>query len=771
MSLPPKLVSLLSSVPLAMSLTSAAPLVLVEDGQPKAAIWHEGEAADAAAELAGTLEKISGAKLEVKMANAQAQPGLGEPAILVGRLAVKSGIGGIPATLSKDGYRVQRKGNHLLIAGEHALLPPEEEEGEPKKRRRRRSFSGSTYYAACHFLETLGVRWFFDNAIGTVMPKSKTISVDKLDITEKPDFISRSIWGPNWHNPTWKWRNRVGGMSMSAGHDWAHLPAKKYAEEHPEYYALRGEERRPGNWLCTSNKDVPRLFAENLISSLMTMKGDGKDIRSASISPPDGRGFCQCDNCRAQDVPGYLEISSGTTCMSDRYQLFYNSIAARVKQASPDTILNFYAYSDYSRPPKRVTKAPDNLCAWVAPIRFCRLHSLSNERCESRQRLRKVVEGWNAVVSMMGWREYNYNLAELTAPFSKITIFKEDIPYLNKMGCLGINIESLAHWHIYGPHTYLVSKLIWDADADVDAIMDDFYTRFCGKAAPHVKAYWERIDRAFATTNAHAGSFYAIHTIWTPELFAACKTDLEAAAEATDSELIGKRVEMFRSGLENVRYYLALRDATNRCDFVKAKKDYDAWLAHMDGIRKAGYHSIGEYKLGYAPRFLGKPVLQGHERVTGENQLLARLPDEWWLRYDPEDKGEANGWQKGGAKGWRKVNTYSKTLDEQGIEEQLTWMWYYTAVDVPEIPEGKRLFLWFAEIDGANTYVFLNGEPAGEGRPKRKPMEVEITGKLKKGKNLVAVKIDHSRISELMLGGIIKPAMIYAAPPAADAEE
>lgn len=97
---------------------------------------------------------------------------------------------------------------------------------------------------------------------------------------------------------------------------------------------------------------------------------------------------------------------------------------------------------------------------------------------------------------------------------------------------IGANIKCLFHWHLYGPHTYLVARLLWDAEGDVDAIMDDFYTSFCGNAAPYVKAYWERIDKAYAQTDIHVGSFYGIHVVWTPELVNACREDLAQAAQA-----------------------------------------------------------------------------------------------------------------------------------------------------------------------------------------------------------------------------------------------
>ena len=451
--------------------------------------------------------------------------------------------------------------------------------------------------------------------------------------------------------------------------------------------------------------------------------------------------------------------------ISDRYQDFYNYLGRDVLKVNPDAILSYYAYSDYTLPPKRVRDTPENLCVWIAPIRFCRLHGMSNHLCEDRLRLAKDIDSWMEVAPALGWREYNYNLAELTAPYSKMSIWAEDLPALHKKGCVAAKIETLALWHIYGPHTYFTARLLWDVDADPQAIMDDFYTKFCGSAAPHVKAYWERVDKAYRDTDIHIGSFYSLHAVWTPKVIDACSADLKAALAAADDEIIKRRVEMFLAGLDNVIHYMALREATNRCDFVEAQAVYGDWIAHMDKVHEVGIHTIGEYKRGYVPRFLGKTIAAGVPRVAGENRLIVQLPDEYQFRYDHEDKGEELGWQNGATEeGWQPVKTYSAMLNEQGIEEELTWLWYVTEFDVPKLPKDERLALWIGEIDGVWTRVFINGELVGEGKARRSPMEVEATGKLRQGKNTVAIKIDHSRISELKLGGILKPAMIYAGP-------
>lgn len=715
----------------------AAGLTLVRDGAPQAAIWFaegtpaanakKGDPTDrqAAEDLAATIKQISGAEMVLKVAEKEGKPGDDTAAIVVGELAKQLGMTPPPKTLSGDGYRLQLKGQHLLLAGETPA---------------------ATFFATSHLLEQFGCRWFIDNPIGTVIPSLKTLAVGEMDIAEKPSFISRHIWGPNWRPTTWTKHNRLGGMGLSSGHNWP-------------------------RWFCTTD---PKDRAEYLAD--VTARVQGKGPMSTSISPPDGTRYCPCDRCKALDDPTYREPSSDSTVMSDRYQEFYNYIGREVKKINPDAILCHYGYADYTLPPRKIKDGPDNLCAFLAPIRFCRLHSLSNPLCEGRQRCRQMVQDWAKVESKIGWREYNYNLAEMTVPLSKISIWKDDIPWLYDQHCIGVNIECLYAPHLYGPHTYLVARLAWDAKADVARIMDDFYEKFCGPAAPFVKAYWERIDKAYQTTDVHAGSFFSLHAFWTPALIAACQADLDAAAKAAGTdETIAQRVAMFQMGLDNAKYYTAWREAVNRCDFQASQAIYDKWIAHMDAIYTARIHPVGEYKRGYVPRFLGKGQESGYLRVTDARKRVLQLPDEWMFKYDPTGMGESNGLHKAAATeadGWKKVKTYSATLNEQKIPEQLTWMWYQTTIKTPKtLPEGP-LTLWFMEPDGNQIKVWLNGEPVMADTidiKSRQPLDIDLTGKLKADTEyVVSIKLWHRRISELMLGGLLRPVMIYsgALPPA-----
>ena len=55
------------------------------------------------------------------------------------------------------------------------------------------------------------------------------------------------------------------------------------------------------------------------------------------------------------------------------------------------------------------------------------------------------------------------------------------------------------------------------------------------------------------------------------------------------------------------------------------------------------------------------------------------------------------------------------------------------------------------------TWGLGHGTKVGEGLLKRRPFEVDTAPALRAGRNIIALRIDHSRITELFLGGIVRP--------------
>jgi hypothetical protein len=688
----------------------------------------------AATVLADWIEKITNVRLDVVD-----RPNADGSNIYVGTAAINAGLDLSDINSpTKEGLRIVGNGtDRLLIAGQNEV---------------------STVKAACRFLEELGCRYFMDNALGEVYPRSKTISIGRINITEKPGLMLRKIWGSQWTGQTlWKVWNGDGGIAMSTGHAWARYVDENLFETHPEYFALRDGQRVKGGWYCTSNPELRKVFSKGVIA---------RGGFNPSVSPPDGTGYCQCDACRAQDDPGNIEPSSGGTSMSNRYVDFLNEVAREVGKVHPDWLLSFYCYADYTQPPTLNRRLSTNLVAWIAPIRYSRYHCIGSRNSPSRRQLAEVIDGWVTAAEHIAYRTYNYNLAECLVPFSKLSIWEHDIPYLKKKGCIGINLESLANWEIYGPHLYQSIRLAYDPSVDSGAMMDDYFMKFYGpRAGPLMKTYWLSIDEAFANMRCESGSFFALHLVYTPDFLSKLNNLIQEASNVTvGNEMYSARVAMTAQGFKNAFQYIHLRDAMNRGDFAAAKKMYNELYARNEAEVSKGYGN--NYTLNYLNRFVGTHVLAGAEAMAPPNKLLDVLSDRMKMAYDHADEGVGRGYFKSefDDSKWAEVTTYSNTLSAQGLTDVKSVMWYRTSVTVPS--SYGRLSLFFTEVDGQAVTIYINGhEVAALGREaRRKPFEVDITEAAKPGKNVVAVRVDHRKITELSLGGIVRPILLIEKP-------
>jgi beta-galactosidase/beta-glucuronidase len=162
------------------------------------------------------------------------------------------------------------------------------------------------------------------------------------------------------------------------------------------------------------------------------------------------------------------------------------------------------------------------------------------------------------------------------------------------------------------------------------------------------------------------------------------------------------------------------------------------------------------------------------------------VPDRWRFSFDEADTGNERGFHRADFKddAWPLVATFNTTLDAQGYDKNAV-LWYRTKITVPE--KQKNLALFFGEVDG-KAEVFVNGEkiavpekfqgakkpgatitpgtkPAREGLAKpRSPFEVDVSAAIKPGENTIAVRVDHSQITDLSLGGILRPVLLVAKP-------
>ncbi len=501
-------------------------LVLINAGRPQAVIVAAQEDAAAAAELQTYLAKMSGAQLPVVEA---ADAG---PRIVLGGLDAQTLA---DLDLGLDGCVIRREGEVLHLAG---------------------ATPAGTLNAVYRFLDGLGVRWYIPGEIGEVVPERATIVAGDLDEVSRPDFLHRVIWPSlaghgmsqqdrdEWNR--WARRNLYGGVPVHVGHNFRGIAsADEYFEQHPEWFALRNGQRDRSGQLCTSNPEViahtvevaRRWFDENPAQTMF------------SLSPDDHARFCHCPNCEALDPPEYRGRDTGK---GRRLLIFANEVARRLQETHPGRNVAFYAYWGAVEAPGDIEAHP-NVIVFFTPIGMAFNYPLQDPRSPTNRVHNEWYIGWDRVAHQMGIRHY-YNFSSvLWIPWRVLTDelryeHERDAKYMNAELWSDAEGSALSYW--------ILARVLWDVNADIDALFDDYVTGLYGPAAEPMRRYYARLTEAW--------SYGPEELLWprtlqrqrpflrmlTPGVLSACHADLRAArALARGDDTLTARIRISQAWL------------------------------------------------------------------------------------------------------------------------------------------------------------------------------------------------------------------------------
>lgn len=515
--------SIICAVLLAVAGPSGA-VTLVEDGQPRAAIITPDTLSPAARLAARILRdhirQISGATLPIEKESAvSGAPAKARAWVLVGEGGRVGELGLSSAKLGPGGMVLHAKGDVLALFGTDARTPTDPD---------------GTRYAVTTFLEDkLGVRWLWPGELGKVVPEAATIRVEDFHREFTPRLAQRKIRDAHYNDRLeaglknlgftaedynrrrgeaektvsesgdWFGWHRLGGtMNLSSGHAFGHL-WEKYHQEHPGWFALqfdgtRDQSRNPERArLCKSNPELIAAIAREKVEEFSKKPG----LLGASLSPNDGsaNSFCTCPKCEALDAPDAPKVTlwgvgrdgkrTGIPhpSLTDRMVWFWNAIAEQVAKAHPERLLTADAYSVYSTPPVKRELHP-NLIVRFVPASYL-----------DETRRRDTVRDWDAWAKAAKRVFYRPNLLlqgrRQGVPVVYVHKFAEDFRRFAHNRMLGTDFDSCAqYWAAHGLNYYVVARLNWDPDADVDDIVGDYCRAGFGPAARTVRAYFNRLE-------------------------------------------------------------------------------------------------------------------------------------------------------------------------------------------------------------------------------------------------------------------------------------
>ncbi len=279
------------------------------------------------------------------------------------------------------------------------------------------------------------------------------------------------------------------------------LPYEKYHKEHPEYFALQKDGQRlrgePGQerfevHLCLSNPEVRRICTERLLALIEKQK----DRTFFGVSQGDGFAWCHCEKCKAYDaIPGVE--------MTDRLLDYVNEIARVVAKRYPDKRILTLAYTDATSPPPRRVLPEANVMVQYCPYprrTNCQSHYLD---CEQNVRGFEDLKGWTAACpDNMYIFDYPRGYMMYYEPFGSFYAMKRKLDFYAANKIRGI-------FYCGVPTTfqdlfvYVQSRLLWDSKADVEALIDEFMAVYYGKAAPHMRDFFNFLHREVEDRRIH----------------------------------------------------------------------------------------------------------------------------------------------------------------------------------------------------------------------------------------------------------------------------
>ncbi len=239
----------------------------------------------------------------------------------------------------------------------------------------------------------------------------------------------------------------------------------------PEYFALIEGKRLPTQ-LCLSNDAVYNLVRHAVDSMFLQFK----DAQVISVSQNDNQQYCTCNECRKID-----EIEGGPSGSMIR---FVNKIAADF----PDKTISTLAYQ-YTRKPSK-TKPLDNVLITLCSIE-CDRSGPIEEKCID---FADDIRGWRDLTNNIRIWDYTTQFTNFLAPFPNLMTLQPNIKFLRDN-----NAKWIFEQHSHNPselfelRSYVLAKLLWNPDVDLDALITQFTNGYYHEAGIYVKQYIDLI--------------------------------------------------------------------------------------------------------------------------------------------------------------------------------------------------------------------------------------------------------------------------------------
>ncbi len=617
-------------------------VTVVRDGEAQAVVLTSDEplrtAEYAVEELVWHVKKGTGVELEIFPESEV--PDEPHTRVYIGETVAARHVGIIPERLPREAYTMRSVGNDLFITSHDGNVDPLLQDNPDV----------GTLFGVYEFLERfLGVRWLWPGELGTYIPKTDNLEFWSVNETREPDLNFRLLaWsriravargerelseedeklgfsqeGAERYGKALEIllrRHRMGGRDAKppTGHAFSGW-WKKYGEEHPEWFALRGDGVR--GHPDRDFGDVPMCVSNQELQDFIVEQWDGESV--LLLGPVDRPGRCTCENCMAWDGPQpeeppwfakriyetdprAQELFSGVT--SDRYARFWKSIQQKASERDKHALISgSFIYENEFPAPVTDIELNRNIYAefvqWQDP--HLRWFPMPEDALDW---IKEQWLGWRETGIRMGYRP-NYLHDGYVMPHFETRQSGEFFKFAYQHGMEGARFDSLTgQWATQGLRIYMHLRLMNKPEMDVSEIRDEYFSAF-GPAAKTMERYfdyWENyavgnmmrfIDLYWDVGWRYSSYLRRAHLAFPERCFEPAQELLERALKEArkhpDPEF-AERVRFIQTGLRHARLARGLAQAFDGQEEVPPERISEAReaLRKLVKFRKDNEHTF-----------------------------------------------------------------------------------------------------------------------------------------------------------------------------------
>ncbi len=472
----------------------------------------------------------------------------------------------------------------------------------------KRTFRAGTLRAVHRFLEEyLGVRWYMQGDLGTVVDSQGVFLIPPIDSVEKPrmQYLQFQPYRFNWRLQTQKapdpdlkdWYARLGiGRNESSffNHSFQLLTAEHRNDPKMEQiFALLPDGKRDfkttsygaGN-LDLHHPDTVKAF----VAMIRDIFKKYPELSEFSVAPadvwipsfnketlellePELRQQIQ-EQAGLVEVRGTARLSMSAELIdqfrkASGHQLaeFHVAVAWELYQSHPDKLIGGFAgYENYGNAESylKLEALPPNLAFSFTKTRAMFWDRDYQKRVyEQARKFREItphLHAWEYYLwTSRPWKQHPVLLGY---PVFFPTILQEDADFWHEIGLkgefnqnwdMGTRQPALDHLMLY-----LTAKVMSDPKQRVDQILDEYYPRFYGPAASEMRAFWELAEtcwmRDLSAFDARTQASEIIEILYPREDLAKLFAHLDAAlAHAPEDSSYHARIARIKKEMAAVK--------------------------------------------------------------------------------------------------------------------------------------------------------------------------------------------------------------------------